>query len=41
MFLEFYKYYVDSITSTMWTLLKLRPIDKNTYDQIQNAILPY
>jgi len=28
-------------TSTMWTLLRLRPIDENTYDQIQNAILPY
>jgi len=26
---------------TMWTLLKLRPIDENTYNQIQNAILPY
>jgi len=28
-------------TSTMWTLLKLSPIDENTYDQIQIAILPY
>jgi len=27
--------------STMWSLLKLRPIDENTYNQIQNAILPY
>jgi len=28
-------------TGTIWTLLRLRLIDENTYDQIQNAILPY
>jgi len=27
--------------NTMWTLLKHRPIDENTCNQIQNAILPY